>query len=309
MCNDKICVDVKKVYVRLYGGLGNQLFQYAFGKCVSKRHSAELILEIESGFKNDFFGRKYSLNELGINVKTMLGSGPLNSLVLSSSLLGKIYRVIGQKFSLFGFDYYKEKMKFEYNDDVFKCNKDIFFDGYWQNYNYFDGIIDVLRGEMQLDNLNEMESSFHSSMTAMSVAVHMRYPHAFSNGKVHGGSVDHFCRLDFAYFEKAISNLREIVPNHQFCFFSDNIEWAQEKVLNANLGVNAVFINTGSAISDFKLMCQCEHFIISNSTFSWWAAYLSTSINKRVISPRHWFNKIDLVALDFFPSSWLLIDN
>lgn len=300
---------MKNIYVKLYGGLGNQLFQYAFGKSLSKKLSANLILEVESGFKNDFFKRKYALKDLGINPHTISNSDSINRLTISTSFLGKLYRKLnGYLPKNFRF-YYRERKKFLFDEEVFKLKKDIFFDGYWQNYNYFNDIVDELRDEIQNghDYKNDIITDLLNNQN--SVAVHMRYPHAFVNGKVHKSTKAYFCSLDFIYFKKAIHEMKSLVPNPYFCFFSDNIEWAKKQIDNANLAIEYEFIDSGNAISDFQLMRQCNHFVISNSTFSWWAAYLANRPNKQIVSPKNWINEVDFEAMDFFPNGWHLINN
>lgn len=300
---------MKNIYVKLYGGLGNQLFQYAFGKSLSKKLSANLILEVESGFENDFFKRKYSIKDLGINPRVISNSDAVSRLTVSTSFLGKLYRRLNVYIPKNSRFYYRERKKFWFDEEVFKIKNNIFFDGYWQNHNYFKDIINDIRLEInngydyKNDNISDLLNNKNT------VAVHMRYPHAFVNGKMHKGTKEHFYCLDFSFFIKAIHEMKALVPDPFFCFFSDNVEWAKKKIDNANLGIKYEFIDSGNVISDFQLMRQCNHFVISNSTFSWWAAYLANRPNKQVISPKNWINEVDFEAMDFFPKDWHLINN
>lgn len=297
------------IYVKLYGGLGNQLFQYAFGKSLSKKLSANLTLEVESGFKNDLFKRTYALEDLGVNPNVISNYDEVNRLTVSTTIFGKLYRRLNVYLPEGSRSYYRERKKFWFDEDIYKIKNDTFFDGYWQNHNYFKDIINEIRLEInngrdgENDNITEI---FNNKNT---VAVHMRYPHAFVDGKVHQRTKTHFCILDFNYFKKAINEVKSRVPDPFFCFFSDNVEWAKKEINYANLGIEYEFINTKNAISDFQLMRKCNHFVISNSTFSWWAAYLADSQNKQVVSPKNWINQIDFVAMDFFPEDWHLISN
>lgn len=300
---------MKNIYVKLYGGLGNQLFQYAFGKSISKKASANLILEVDSGFKNDFFKRRYALKDLGIISHIVSDSDTVGRLAISTSLLGKLYRRLTVYLPNSLRFYYREREKFRVDEEVFKLKNDIFFDGYWQNYNYFKDIIDDIRFEINNGydyKNNEITNLLNKQNT---VAVHMRYPHAFAHGKTHEATKAHFCCLDFSFFKKAIHEMKDLVHDPLFYFFSDNVEWAKKEIDNANLGIKFKFIDSGNAVSDFQLMRQCNHFIISNSTFSWWAAYLADRPNKQVVCPKNWIHEVDFESMDFFPASWHLINN
>ena len=297
------------IYVKLYGGLGNQLFQYAFGKSLSKKLSANLMFEIESGFKNDIFKREYALGDLGLNPNIISNFDEVSQLTVSTSLLGKLYRRLNLYLPESSQFYYRERKKFWFDEDTLKIKNDTFFEGYWQNYNYFKDIISDIRLEINNGYCYKNDHVTNLLNNKNTVAVHMRYPHAFVDGKVHKGTKTHFCSLDFNYFKKAIYEMKSRVPDPFFCFFSDNIEWAKKEIHHANLGIEYEFIDTENAISDFQLMHQCNHFVISNSTFSWWAAYLANRPNKQVVSPKNWINEVDFVAMDFFPADWHLISN
>ena len=302
-------MSMKNIYVKLYGGLGNQLFQYAFGKSLSKKLSVNLIFEVESGFKNDFFKRKYVIKDLVNNPLTLSSSNSINRLTISTSIIGKLYRKFNRYLPKNCRFYYRERKKFLFDSQVFKIKKDSFFDGYWQNHNYFKDIVDELRDEIQQVNENKNIKIIELLNKQNSVAVHMRYPHAFANGKVHKQTEEHFHSLDFNYFKTAIYKMKSLIHNPDFYLFSDNIEWAKKQINNASLGIKYQFIDSGNAMSDFHLMRQCNHFVISNSTFSWWAAFLANKPSKQVISPKNWIKKVDFVDIDFFPKDWHLINN
>lgn len=109
---------------------------------------------------------------------------------------------------------------------------------------------------------------------------------------------------DLHYYEEAISKMKEKCPNAHFFFFSDDIEWVRE---NCNFGVKSFYESGHGDIGEkMRLMSSCKHFIMSNSTFCWWAQYLSQNSNKIVISPDYWFNmkgyKHQLIGED-----WILI--
>ena len=97
---------------------------------------------------------------------------------------------------------------------------------------------------------------------------------------------------DKQYFKNAIAKMKELHPNCTLIIFSDNAEFAKN---NIDADENTIFENEGNTIEDkILLMSSCKHFILSNSSFSWWVQYLSNDNEKTVISPNRWYNdKID----------------
>jgi hypothetical protein len=109
-----------------------------------------------------------------------------------------------------------------------------------------------------------------------------------------------FYVCDEGYFAKAIEVIKQKVENPVLFFFSNDIEWVKE---NIKTDLPAYYERGDSSVSEkLRLMYSCKHFIISNSTFSWWAQYLSRNSEKVVVAPDHWFNDQD-------PSSSFLLSD
>lgn len=107
------------------------------------------------------------------------------------------------------------------------------------------------------------------------------------------------------YFQKAIKIMRELIPDSYFCVFSDEIDWVRE---NFDFGEKVIFESGKNSISEkLYMMSLCKHFIISNSTFSWWAQYLAQNKEKIVISPDKWFN-YDGFVHPLIDPNWILIE-
>ncbi|MBS4168468.1 alpha-1,2-fucosyltransferase [Parachlamydia sp. AcF125] len=108
-----------------------------------------------------------------------------------------------------------------------------------------------------------------------------------------------------SYVEKALS----FFPESAYCLvFSDNMEWCKKEL--AEIRPNLHFIEGESYIHDFYLMSFCKHNIISNSTFSWWAAYLNSNPYKIVIAPKKWFTpKVGHDTRDLIPDNWFTCDD
>lgn len=109
---------------------------------------------------------------------------------------------------------------------------------------------------------------------------------------------------DLNYYKEAISIMKEKLPNANFFFFSDDIDWVKK---NCDFGVKSFYESGHDDIGEkMRLMSSCKHFIMSNSTFCWWAQYLSQNNNKIVISPDHWFN-MDGYKHQLIGEDWILV--
>lgn len=109
---------------------------------------------------------------------------------------------------------------------------------------------------------------------------------------------------DLQYYKSAIAKMKEEIPNAKFFFFSDDIDWVRK---NCDFGVESFYETGHDDIGEkMRLMSSCKHFIMSNSTFCWWAQYLSKNEKKVVISPDHWFN-MDGYRHQLIGEDWILI--
>ena len=105
------------------------------------------------------------------------------------------------------------------------------------------------------------------------------------------------------YFKKAIKIMRQQISRPIFFVFSDDINWCKNEFGNHFHYIDPDEKND-STVKDFLLMISCKNFIISNSSFSWWAAYLSSNKEKTVISPKYWINNLNETS-DLIPSNWI----
>jgi hypothetical protein len=175
--------------------------------------------------------------------------------------------------------------------------------GLWQSEEYFRDVGDVLRADLQPrpGPFPELERQMRQTE---SVAVHIRRgDYLTAVGRQFG-----FVGLD--YYQRAIADLRADLASPHFYVFSDDIDWVA-----CHLRVDAphtlVRPDGGSEPADhedFRLMRACRHFIVANSTFSWWAAWLADGPGKIVIAPRRWYrdDPEGHLTRDLLPSGWML---
>lgn len=284
---------LKMVQVSLYGGLGNQLFQYATAKNLARLNNADLYLCLDwfnQNFKNTT-KRIFDLEYFNIKYKRTRSLRP--------RVLSKIWKPY----------YIGEKSPFSYNQELLNLrHRNIWLSGNWSFFSYFDNIKDQLREEIQPKSINNENRLFLDEIVnTNSVSMHIRRGDYSSNNL--------FCILDQAYYLEAISKVRERVDNPIFYIFSDDIDFVKKSFQGENFRI--VDINQGAdSYMDLYLMSKCQHNIVANSTFSWWAAYLNANVSKMIIAPKKWYQEDNTYYIEnkdivsegkFYPQEWIIL--
>lgn len=275
----------RKVVALIKGGLGNQLFCYAAARRLALRQDAELVLDNVSGFTRDhLYQRQYALHRFAITARIATRSERLEPLErLRRRIMRSYYRRLPFEQRRYleqegvGFD----KRLLEY-----PVRGTIYLDGYWQSERYFKDIEATVRRDLEVfpprDEQNQLIAA--QICDSNSVCVHVRW---FSRAQSLGIQSGHQ-NLERDYYLRAIARIRDCVQDPKYFIFSDNPKAAVE-VLALSEDAVCVDHNHGddSAYADLWLMTLCSHFIIANSTFSWWGAWLAPSSEKVVIAPGH----------------------
>ncbi len=174
-------------------------------------------------------------------------------------------------------------------------------DGFWQSEKFFSDIKDILKKELEpKKKLTESNKELYEIINdTESVCITIRRGDYISNEKFK--KIYYIC--DENYFYRGVNKIKELVKNPTLIVFSDDVEWAKE---NLDFGVKTYY-ETGKddACEKIRLMSACKHFVISNSSFSWWAQYLSNNENKIVIAPKNWYTNGD--NGDIYQDFWTLI--
>ena len=278
--------------VFLIGGLGNQMFQYACGRCVASKRGDELVLFVGALMRPQY-RFQYSLGALNIEPRIETNLDFVNS----ADVL-----------------WFATQIDSRFNTAIFRGEcENLALRGYWESEKYFDGIKDVIRREFTFRG--EIPSS-HDELareigTAQSVCVHIRRTDVLKPDDPKG-----FVGLE--YYEKAIRYMASRLERPKFFVFSDDTAWCRE---NLQIPYPHHFWPgspggrpSPSDVDDLRLMSHCDHFIIANSTFSWWAAWLGSHPDKVVVAPRRWFVQEGLWhpsivqsfrSDDLIPSDWI----
>ena len=282
------------IIVRLKGGVGNQLFQYALGGALQKHYGVPVSYDI-SKYKNDPL-RKFELHALD---PTIAKEGSIRAF-FNPSL---VERIKGKLKAKQGNEIIKELPKQEwcFNGDIFKMNeRSLYLDGYWQSPRYFELFQTDLR--KQFAQLIIPEQSTMGDNYVNSVAIHVRrgdYVNSNLTSEIYSA-------LPLAYYQSAINLMEASNRNLKFYLFSDDLSWCREHFKNVNV---SFMENSDSPLFDLALMSRMEHHIIANSTFSWWAAWLNENPSKIVVAPKQWFKDSNMneSAKELIPESWIRV--
>ena len=287
--------------VKILGGLGNQMFQYAFAYALSKKKGAEIKLDI-SGFKA-YDLRAYELNLFDISLEIAKIEEANRLKYKEENLLQKIVRKVRRKGLLLSDSYYREP-HFNFDEKVFDL-ENVYCDGYWQSEKYFKEYRYELLKEFTLKKDLSKQSQVYKNeiVKTESVSLHIRRGDYVTNE--HTNSVHGTCSL--AYYREAILLMKSKLSNPSFYIFSDDLQWARK---NFNFIENITIIELDKEIPDHEemmLMSLCKHNIIANSSFSWWGAWLNQNPNKMVIAPFKWFNDTSKDTSDLIPEIWICL--
>jgi hypothetical protein len=286
----------------LFGGLGNQLFQYAAGRSLAVKHGGELLLD-DSLLKRRRAGvtqRDYELDAFAIRARKLNATEGL-ALQLR---LKRPFRYL-YEFGLLNsfFTYYREQ-NYEFNPKFNELAGDLVIEGYWQTERYFSNISYELGQELRPVRQPKaaLQVWLDKVSHANSVSLHVRRGDYISNpnaAKLHA-----VC--DNAYYEQAVSLVAECVKNPVFYVFTDDPDGVMKDL---KLNVPTVMVSQSHllrAYEELYVMRHCAHHVIANSAFSWWAAWLSSNPNKLVIAPSQWFRN-QKTNRDRIPPTWRIV--
>jgi hypothetical protein len=281
---------------KITGGLGNQLFQYALARRLARSANIEFKLDLSA--YNNANSRAYALNNFNV-IEKIASTDEINRFrkigfcrVIDILKPNHLRSIIKERRSYF-------------DQNILKIKDNTYLDGYWQCDKYFSDIREILLKEISLKNgFSENAQKMAESIRQVnSVSLHIR------RGDYLNSKFSKFyepCKIE--YYQQAIKALESKIKDIHFFVFSDDIEWAKK---NLTIPYPTIFVSNPN-IKDYEemmLMSLCKHNIITNSTFSWWGAWLNQNPDEIVIAPEKWFKiktkKYD--ARSLYPAGWLII--
>lgn len=284
------------VIVKIIGGLGNQMFLYAYAKALQQR-GYEVKIDV-SAFET------YGLHEYGLdkyNIHLDASTKEENNKFYKNNIVSKILRRVGLDFS----KKIQEKSLL-FDNKFLSININSYIKGYFQSEKYFNDIREIILNEFTInsdisDYTKELENQIINSKNSCSLHIRRGDFINSTNINIHGS-------CDLAYYKKAIQYLEEKVQDVHYFIFSDDIAWVKENLVIEN----ATYIeNKEKRIphEDMYLMHLSQHNIIANSSFSWWGAWLNQNEEKIVIAPKRWFadNELEKQSQDIVCQDWVKI--
>jgi hypothetical protein len=281
------------VIVRLSGGLGNQMFQYAAASGITAARADELVLDLRS-FDDDRL-RSFELHRWRVQARVASRA----ELKPYSRIASGIFRRMAK--AGIRTRYYLEQ-SLDFDPSLADMTVVGYLDGYFQCARYFEHIRDrLLREFVPLSPLTAYNSELlEVARAARSVSIHVRrgdYVTVQTNVLKHGA-----CGLD--YYRAAVARVMRVTEDPLWLVFSDDLEWTR-KNLQLPGEVRYVDNNQDAPEVDIYLMSQCAHNICANSSFSWWGAWLNSSKEKTVTAPAAWFASDLVSSRDLVPLDWV----
>ena len=289
------------IVLKLMGGLGNQLFQYAYGRSLATQLNTELVLDLDflldRTARENFVFRNFDLDLFDLKPYSLFDENRKRKFY-KKSIFSSSPIVIKEN-------------GFQFSPITTKLKKGkVYLDGYWQSHKYFEKIAFDLRKELKFRiPLTERQNILLEKIKqSTSVCVNFRradFVTIQSSIATHGIP-------PMSYYYNALKIIKKRLGHEITVYvFSDDIEWCQS---NFETEETIHFVTHAEYKGDrfsayLQLMKQCKHFIIPNSTFGWWAAWLSDYKDKIVITPKQWFLDPVLASQtqDLRPDSWLII--
>jgi hypothetical protein len=288
------------IITRLKGGLGNQLFQSAAGLRLARARNTKLLVD-RSLLESSAFrtARSYEMDAFRFSAEMAC---PKDVKTLAPPVLSRIRRRI-TRLSGSNSGFPEKERHFHFDPDVLSLPDGVCLDGYWQSEFYFADSVDRVRKEFTFKKspVGKNVEIIAEMASCNAVSLHVRrgdYVTDPGANAIHG-----VCSVDYYY--RAIDYISERVPNPVYFLFSDDPEWVRE---NLELrGPASVIDHNGleAGCEDLRLMSQCKHHIIANSSFSWWGAWLNSNPNKIVVAPEGWFADGPRDTSDLIRASWV----
>ncbi len=292
------------IIIRMAGGLGNQMFQYALGRRLAYKHRTSLKLDL-TWFQTQTL-RSYQLDTLKISAE-IASSEATEKLTRTNwgGLKGSVYRAVQRRLP-----YYRQRIVREqtplFDPRIVKnVPRNSYLVGYWQSENYFTPIAPLLRQEFTLKESLSPEGQVWREKISnqLSVSLHVRRGDYIYHPQTNRRGTHGVCSQ--SYYAEAIHYIRSIYPDATIFVFSDDIEWARQNLVH-NAPIEFVEIKEKNRDQEeLELMSLCDHHIIANSSYSWWGAWLGTYPEKIVIAPQNWFNDLSRNTIDLIPDTWI----
>ena len=284
--SDNAIPDLKEIgynIVKIMGGLGNQMFQYALYKALNSKGISSEVNIIDYSEKGR---RPFELLKVFPNI--CLDIDAANDYNTFKNPLNK-------------HSFFQEREDGVYDKTVFE-KQDTSFSGYWQSEKYFKEISSDIRKDFQFSPKDESLIKYAKKikMSSNAISLHIRRGDYLKFPELYGG----ICTLE--YYKNAMQYIEKIIHKPQYFVFSDDLSWVKTNIEIPNaFYISSDLFSIYSNWYDMYLMSCCKHNIVANSSFSWWGAWLNANPNKIVIAPKIWLN--NKACSDIWCDGWIKV--
>jgi len=282
------------IRIKLTGGLGNQMFQFAIGFAIAKKNDVRLSLDL------NYINRRQLFNGFELE-KVFNIYSKVSFLNKALSFQSINFKEILNKIDITFYNF--KEPHFHYTSKILDIPKHSFLDGYWQSELYFKDyskeIKKIFSFSDKLDEQNQLISNDIDQSN--SISIHIRRGDFLLKR-----NDNHYMNLK-EYYLKAINESSKFFKNPKYFIFTDDPSWVTDNfVLDHSYFIVAV--NQGAkSFYDMHLMSLCKSNIIANSSFSWWGAWLNNNKDKIIYAPKDWFKDKSISTDDLIPNSWNII--
>lgn len=297
------------VVVKLMGGIGSQMLQYATARRLALKHNGEVVLDLSylnDKQRTDITIRNFELDYFPVAARVASPSEMRRIEAYQHNWLARAYnkarKVLGLRPA---FVYLSESGDFQDRTARLGAAPEadiLFLEGYWFNERYFADVAGQIRQDFSFRSFRDARNQAVAEQIAASRAVSLHVRRGdYLKFPMHG-----VCAPD--YYERAVAHMAQALPETPAYFvFSDDIAWARDHLPLPGTPVYIDWNKGADSIEDVHLMSLCQHNIIANSSFSWWGAWLNPRPDKIVVSPRLWHADPPVAAERVVPASWVLL--
>ena len=279
------------IKVKLNGGLGNQMFQYAAARRLAEHHKTFLKAFFVSTMAGDT-KRQYDLGCFHLTPEFSVTSLSRYEIKIRA-MIGKLIPIEGEQVT---------EKSFHFDPAILSLPDGVTLNGYWQSEKYFKDVEDLIRSDFEFKSpLTRKNAQIAKRIKACnSISLHIRrgdYAYDPKTNAFHG-------LINLDYYHRALAYIESKSPQSKVFVFSDDIDWVR-KSLKLPKAEYIDWNQGNNSFKDMQLMSLCNYNIIANSSFSWWGAWLNSNPKKIIIAPRQWFKDQTIDTKDLIPTGWI----